>query len=181
MTTSPPLAQATVGLPASDAWWNAQVYTPLTYLYNYASQVVSYTSITANTATTTSTEAVAITTPPVTFRAGRAYRITYKGLGAGPVTGDNGQFRVRKTNTSGTAYIDSFRIPLFAGNGMFTLQNICANATGTDITAALVGTYAIVTGSTGNVSVAASTNNVAFILVEDMGLASNFTGATAIT
>lgn len=33
MTTRPTLTQATPGFPASDAWWKAQVYDPLTYLY----------------------------------------------------------------------------------------------------------------------------------------------------
>ncbi|MER6064823.1 hypothetical protein ABT167_27350 [Streptomyces sp. NPDC001792] len=31
--TRPSLAQATAGFPASDAWWNAQVYGPLNWLY----------------------------------------------------------------------------------------------------------------------------------------------------
>ncbi|MFL5910546.1 MAG: hypothetical protein ACJ768_08285 [Gaiellaceae bacterium] len=181
MTTRPAITQAVAGFPASDAWWLAQVYNPLTYLFNYAPQVLSYTAITANSSTTTTTEAVAITTPSITFQNGRAYRITYKGLGAGTVNGDNGQFRVRKTNTSGSTYIDSFRIPMFSGNTMFNLQNICANNSGADISAVLVGTYVLVTGGTGTAAVAASTTNVAFILVEDMGLASNFTNATAIT
>jgi hypothetical protein len=180
VTTRPSITQAVAGFPASDAWWLSQVYNPLNYLYNYGVQVLSYTAITANTSTTTSTEAVAITTPSITFQNGRAYRITFKGLGTGTVAADNGQFRVRKTNTSGTAYIDGFRTYLFNGNTMFNLQNICANNSGADITAALVGTYVLASGS-GNVSVAASTNNVAFILVEDMGLASNFANATAIT
>ncbi|MEV5953722.1 hypothetical protein AB0M11_08085 [Streptomyces sp. NPDC051987] len=180
MTTRPAITQAVAGFPASDAWWLAQVYNPLVYLYNYTPQVLSYTAITANTSTTTTTELVAITTPSITFQNGRAYRITYKGLGIGTTTGDNGQFRVRKTNTSGTAYIDGFRTYLFAGNTMFNLQNICANNSGADITAALVGTYALASGG-GTVAVAASTNNVAYILVEDMGISSNFTNATAIT
>ncbi|HWU23270.1 MAG TPA: hypothetical protein VN088_17155 [Nocardioides sp.] len=33
MTSPPPLAQAVVGFPASDAWWQAQVYNPLSFLY----------------------------------------------------------------------------------------------------------------------------------------------------
>lgn len=176
----PAITPATAGFPASDAWWLAQVYNPLNWLYNNTPQVVSYTAITANTSTTTTTEAVAITTPSITFTNGHAYRITYKGLAAGTAS-DQGQMRVRKTNTSGTAYIDGFRQQIFSGNTMFNLQNICANNSGADISAVLVGTYQLVTGGTGNVSVAASTNNVAYILVEDMGPSSNFTNATAIT
>ncbi|MFE8944492.1 hypothetical protein [Streptomyces sp. NPDC007856] len=33
MTTRPSITQATAGFPASDAWWNAQVYNPINYLY----------------------------------------------------------------------------------------------------------------------------------------------------
>lgn len=32
--TTPPITQATVGFPASAAWWNAQAYTPLSFLFN---------------------------------------------------------------------------------------------------------------------------------------------------
>lgn len=180
MTARPAITQAVAGFPASDAWWLAQVYNPLTYLFNYSPQVVSYTAITANSSTTTTTEAVAITTPSITFQNGRAYRITYKGLGAGTITGDQGQFRVRKTNTSGSTYVDSFLQGLFNGNTLLNLQNICANNSGADISAVLVGTYLRASG-TGTVAVTASATNVAFILVEDVGLASNFPSATAIT
>lgn len=180
MTARPAITQAVAGFPASDAWWLAQVYNPLNYLFNYSPQLVSYTAMNANSSTTTTTEAVAITTGSITFQNGRAYRITYKGIGAGTVNGDLGQFRVRKTNTSGTAYLDSFGLYLNNGNSLFSLQNIAANNSGGDITAALVGTYVRYSG-TGSVSVGASTNNAAFILVEDMGVASNFPNATAIT
>ncbi|MGW7424431.1 hypothetical protein ACWGJB_31120 [Streptomyces sp. NPDC054813] len=33
MTTRPAITQATAGFPASDAWWLAQVYNPIAYLY----------------------------------------------------------------------------------------------------------------------------------------------------
>ena len=180
MTTRPSIAAPVVGQPISQSYLNAQVYTPINYLYNYAPQVLAYASISANTTTVTTTEAVAITTGSITFQNGRAYRISYKGLGSGTVNGDEGQFRVRKTNLSGTAWVDSFGHYLPNGNSMFDVQNICVNNSGSDVTAALVGTYARYQG-TGSISVAASTNNVAYVLVEDMGLAANFPGATPIT
>lgn len=33
MTNRPPLAQAQAGFPSSDAWWTAQVYNPINWLY----------------------------------------------------------------------------------------------------------------------------------------------------
>lgn len=182
MTTRPAITQAVAGFPASDAWWLAQVYNPLTYLFNYSPQVLSYTAITANSSTATTTETIGITTPSITFQNGRAYKITFKGLAGGSITtGDQGRFRVRKTDTSGITLIDSFNMYLINGNSAFNLENVIANTSGADISAVLVGTYIRVTGTTTTVSIAASTTNVAYIMVEDYGLASNFTNATAIT
>lgn len=143
---------------------------------------VEFASITANTATTTTTETVGITTAPITFRTGRAYRITLKCLAQSSVSGDNMVLRVRKTDTSGTAYIDQYRVQILAAaaNMPVYFSNVCANTTAADINAVLVATYLRNVG-TGNVIIAASVNNVAFIHVEDLGDAADYPSATAIT
>ena len=42
--TRPSLAQATAGFPASDAWWNAQVYTPTNWLYGQVGDEAPWTT-----------------------------------------------------------------------------------------------------------------------------------------
>jgi hypothetical protein len=143
---------------------------------------ISYTSLTANTSTVTTTETVGFTSASVTFETGRAYRITLKCLAQSSIAADTVTVRVRKTNTSGTAYIDQVRvsIPAAGANAPVYFQNICTNSTSADVTAALVATYVRASG-TGNALIAASTGNVAYMEVEDIGLAADFSGATAIT
>jgi hypothetical protein len=143
---------------------------------------ISYTSLTANTSAVTTTETVGLTTASVTFETGRAYRITLKCLVQSSVAADTVTVRVRKTNTSGTAYIDQVRVSIPAGgaNAPVYFQNICTNSTSADVTAALVATYVRASG-TGNALIAASTSNVTYVEVEDIGLAADFSGAMAIT
>ena len=142
---------------------------------------VSYTAITANTAAVTA-ETVAVTTSSITFRAGRAYRITFKGLAQSSGASDAVTVRVRKTNTSGDVYIDSFRlhIPAAGANVPFYLANICSNSTAADVSAVLVGTYARAAGA-GTSLIAATSTHVCYIEVEDIGEAADFPSARAIT
>jgi hypothetical protein len=143
---------------------------------------LTYASIAANATAGTTTELVAITTASVTMRNGRAYRMTFKGLVQSSIAADTVTVRIRKTNISGTVYLDSMRIyiPVAAANAPIYFSNICTNTSGADVTAVLVGTYIRASG-TGNVLVAASATHVAFVHVEDVGLATDYSGATAIT
>ncbi|MFE3854607.1 hypothetical protein ACFXPN_26195 [Streptomyces griseorubiginosus] len=143
---------------------------------------VAYAPLAANTSTTTTTEAVAITTPSITFKNGRAYRITLKCLAQSSVSGDTVTLRVRKTDTSGTAYLDQLRkyIPANGANTPEHFSNIATNTTGSDVTAVLVATYQRASG-TGNALIAASANNIAYVLVEDVGPAGDYSSAQAIS
>lgn len=53
MTTRPAITPATAGFPASDAWWLAQVYNPINYLYGQLPIEVYKQSDFAMTSTTT--------------------------------------------------------------------------------------------------------------------------------
>lgn len=145
-------------------------------------RIVGYTAITANTATTTTVETVGITSGAVTFETGRAYRIALRGLGQSSVAADTMTLRIRKTDTTGDVYLESFRIyiPVNDTNVDYYSAQICANNTGADVSAALVATYVRNSG-TGNVRMAASATHVSYIQVEDIGLASDFPSARAIT
>lgn len=162
--------------------WLAGMKTTADRLNQFHARTISYTAITANTSTVTTVETVAITTPSITFQNGRAYRIIFKGLAQSDTAADSVIVRVRKTNTSGTAYVDQVRLYVVANNANspFYFANICSNTTGADVTAALVGTYVRASGA-GNVLIAASTNNVAYVLVEDIGSSDDYANATAIS
>lgn len=162
--------------------WLSGMRTTADRLNDNAPRTISYTALTANTATNTGTEAVALTTASVTFRAGRAYRITFKGLAQSSVANDQLTVRVHKTNTAGDIYVDSFRlvVPTAGGNTPFYLANICSNTTAADVSAVLVGTYVRLTG-TGNSLIAATTTHVCYIQVEDIGDAADFANARPIT
>lgn len=165
------------------AGWLAGQRTTAQRLNDNAPSTVNYASITANTGTTTGAEMVAVTTANITFRNNRAYRITYKGGMASSVANQQGSVQIRKTNLTGPTYINAFRLYLpAAGTIPFYLANICTNTSGADITAPLVGTFLLtVPVSTGTVNIAASAPNPCYILVEDLGPASDYSGATPIT
>lgn len=164
------------------AWQPGMTITAQRLLDN-TPHTISYTSLTSNTSTATSTETVALTTPSNTFRNGRAYRVTYKGLAQSSVANDSVTVRVRKTDTAGEVYIDSFRlaIPAAGANVPFCLSNILTNTSGADITAVWVGTFVRVSGGTGNVLLAATSTHVAYIELEDIGEAVDFPTARAMT
>lgn len=145
-------------------------------------RTISYTGITANTATTTTTEVIAITSSSMTMRNNRAFRCTAKALIQSSVAADTMTIRIRRTNVSGATILDTQRIyaPVASANVLCYAQNIFTNTTGADITDVLVLNYFRASG-TGNVLVAASGAQVAYIEVEDIGVAADYPSATAIT
>lgn len=163
------------------AWLPGMTITDQRLLDN-TPRTISYTAITANTGTSTGTELVAVTTSSVTFRTGRAYRLTFKGLAQSSVAADAVTVRVRKTNISGDVYVDSFRLYIPAGgaNVAFYLSTICSNSTVADVSAVLVGTFIRVAGS-GSSLIAATGTHTCYIEVEDIGETADFPSARAIT
>lgn len=144
--------------------------------------VVAYARITANTSGATS-ETVWVTTGAVTFKSDRAYRVTLKALVQGN-SADKATLRVRKTDASGSVYLDTFHqnIAVTGSNTLIYASNICTNTTGSDVTAtALVGTFQRSSGTGGNVLIAASSTHSAYVEVQDIGPASDYATATAIT
>lgn len=143
---------------------------------------VGFIARTTNAAAVTA-ETVALTSPAVTFRTGRAYQITVKGLASSTVAADRVQIRVRKAALGGAQYLDSMAgivIPAINANVPFTLDSICSNITGADIgPVALVMTYSRNAG-TGNVTVTADNPNPAYLEIIDKGPASYFPSALAL-
>jgi hypothetical protein len=147
-------------------------------------RTIAYQAITSNTSGSSSTSDTAwVTTGAVTFRAGRAYRMTLKALIQGNAA-DKATLRIRKNTTSGSVYLDTFHqnIAVSSSNTLVYASNICVNNTGADVTAtALLGTWSRSSGSAAAVLVAASATHVAYVQVEDIGIAADFPSATPIT
>lgn len=124
------------------------------------------------------TETALLTTGNITWEAGRAYRVSIWGLFNAPAE-NFALLRLRKSTVSGTIYKDQMRVNTLHGapssNAAISLQPILVNNTASNITAPLV-----LTGMAGSVaqtwSFGTSTGNVAHLLVEDIGLASNYPG-----
>lgn len=148
-------------------------------------RTINFAAITATTGTSASTtEMAAITSPSITFRNGRAFRVTFKGNAIITVANDQAELRIRKTDTvTNPALLDSFRSPTGAAAGTygFYYQNIFINTSGSDIAVPLVATFARVTGGTGNVSIFASALFPAYVETEDIGSSDDFTGAATMT
>lgn len=151
--------------------------------------LVSVTSITANAATTASTTEVAIiTTPSLTLRNGRAYRFELRGLiqHATVNVTDVVVFRLRRTSTVGTQIrnlgcVGVTNRATAARNGNVNVTHIGTNTTGADITGAVLATYSWDTGSTATFTFAATAATPGTLIITDIGPASAYAGAGAIT
>ncbi|MEH0535754.1 hypothetical protein QBB31_14120 [Streptomyces scabiei] len=129
--------------------------------------------------TFSSTETALITTGSIMFKTGRAYRVSLWGLHSA-ASDSYALYRIRKNTVSGTIYKDQIRVnnlQASTANAAVSVQTILTNTTGSDVTAALCWT-----GTQGGVAqmwtLAASSSNVAYLLVEDCGAADDYTGQT---
>ncbi|MFB6977679.1 hypothetical protein [Streptomyces scopuliridis] len=136
-----------------------------------------------STATTAgSTEAVALTQTGVALKSGRAYRVQVRGLAQAATAAAGVRVRVRKTNTSGAVWLDTFTVatPAANTNVQYVNQQVVTNTTGATITTDLVMTWVTATGG-GNSFLNAGAGLYTAFEVTDIGAAANFPGAQAIT
>ncbi|MEW1719771.1 hypothetical protein [Streptomyces sp. NPDC093109] len=151
-------------------------------------ELIGFASITANAPTTTSTTEVAIiTTPTVTFKAGRAYEFELRGLVQHSTAnlGDLCAFRIRRSNTTGTLIRNLGTIVVTnrattARNNNVTLNHIGINTSVLDITVPVVATYSWDTGSSSTFTFAASAATPASLAIWDLGTAVDYPGAGTI-
>jgi hypothetical protein len=162
------------------AWQAGQTISVQTLLDN-TPHSVSYTSNAVGSGGVTS-ETVFITSSSFTMRNGRAYRVEIKGLLMG-TSPDTARLWVRRTNVTGTPLLDTQRvaIPSSGSNGQVGFFNTCSNSTGSDITDVVVWTLARGSGSAATVSIPASSTSPAYLEVCDIGAATEYPNATAIT
>lgn len=143
---------------------------------------VGFNGIQTNTTGATTTELSAFHTD-VTFQNGRAYAVTTKGLVSSTVAGDVVRVRVHKASNSGTTYLDTMEglhIVSAGDNVPYEVTAVLANTTGAAIATNLSTTYVRNSGS-GSVTIQAGVNNAAYTRVTDIGQASDFPEAQAIT
>ncbi|MER6206534.1 hypothetical protein [Streptomyces sp. NPDC001642] len=137
---------------------------------------VTQKALTANV-TFSSTETALITTGSITFKAGRAYRVSLWAL-HNAASDSYALYRIRKNTVSGTIYKDQIRVnnlQASTANAAVSVQTILTNTTGSDVTTALCWTG--VQGSVAQTwTLAASSSNVAYLLVEDCGSTDDYTG-----
>ncbi|MGW4239253.1 hypothetical protein ACWEJP_20940 [Streptomyces sp. NPDC004749] len=148
-------------------------------------RVVSYDAITTNYSGSaiTTTETATVTSSPITFRTGRAYRFSLKVAVQSTVAMDRMTVRLRKTNAGGAVYIEVPHVvtPAANTNQLAESSVFASNDTGADITASLALTLVRVSG-TGNVITAGSAAAfVGHILVEDYAASSAVPNSRAIT
>ncbi|MEU3599898.1 hypothetical protein ABZ714_14400 [Streptomyces sp. NPDC006798] len=144
--------------------------------------VLSYVNSQANSGTATTTEMVHVTTPTIVFQPGRAYRITYHYQGQSTVGGDTLGFRIRKSNTSGNSLFDSLRS--HKGTNANDIVNgessqIIYNSSGSNVSSTIVGTVYRSLG-TGTINGFANAANPVWLMVEDIGVSSDFPGIKAL-
>lgn len=124
------------------------------------------------------TEAVLMSIPSMTYKDGRAYRVTLWGLQQSTTASTFFLYRLRKGNNTivGTIYKDQMRVPTLSTastNGAVSLTVILVNTSGADITTAITWTG---TCNAGTGTFAASAGNRAHATVEDVGLSADWVG-----
>lgn len=140
--------------------------------------IQSQVSLTSNVTGLTTTEAVIMTIPSMTFVNGRAYRVNLWGLQQSTTADTHFLYKLRKGNasTTGTVYKDQMRVPTVntaSLNSAASLTVLLVNTSGADITTEVTWTGSVAAG-TGQFS--ASAGNVATATIEDVGLASAWPG-----
>ncbi|MCX5233902.1 hypothetical protein OG824_01450 [Streptomyces prunicolor] len=137
---------------------------------------VAQKTLTANV-TFSSTETALITTGSITFKAGRAYRVSFWALHSA-ASDSYALYRIRKNTVSGTIYKDQMRINNLqssTANAAVSVQTILTNTTGGDVTAALCWT-GVQGGVAQTWTLAANSSNIAYLLVEDCGSVDDYIG-----
>uniref|UniRef100_UPI00366CBF4E hypothetical protein n=2 Tax=Bacillati TaxID=1783272 RepID=UPI00366CBF4E len=116
------------------------------------------------------------------LKSGRAYRVQVRGLAQAATAAAGVRVRVRKTNTSGAVWLDTFTVatPAASTNVQYVNQQVVTNTTGGTITTDLVMTWVTATGG-GNSFLNAGAGLSTAFEVTDIGAASAFPGAQAIT
>lgn len=143
---------------------------------------VAYQSTTTATASSTFEE-IALTQASASLPSGRAYRIHTRALVRNNTANGGVRIRVRRgTTTAGAVWLDTFTVatPVANTNTPSEHAEVVRNVSGSTITTGLCMTYERVTGGTSAFLNAGPGFSIAFE-VEDIGAASDFPTATAIT
>ncbi len=126
---------------------------------------------TTSSSSAITTEAVVLTLPSYTYKAGRAYELKVTGNVAPSVSGTSPLFRFKKTNTSGQQF-DIFRVGCTAASSHGARYSCYFTVGASDVTAALVLT--LTTGASGTATLSAAATSPASLTAWDVGTAGDF-------
>lgn len=135
-----------------------------------------------STATAASaTEQIALTQAGVSIASGRAYRLKVRGLAQNDTANTGVRVRIRKTNTAGQIWLDTFTIttPVGGANYQFNNEQVIRNDTGATIVTDLVMTYVRV--AAGNAFLNAGNGLYIAFDVTDIGASADFPTAQPVT
>lgn len=140
-----------------------------------------YAATTSNTTGVTN-ETIFLTSSTMVLQSGRAYQLTLSGLIMGTQP-DTARLYVKRTSSTGTTLFDTQGVafPRSGNNGRVTYTNAMSNTTGTDISTVLVATIQRWSGTAATVGAVASSTSPFYLMVEDIGLATDYPNATAIS
>lgn len=147
------------------------------------SQARGYTAYQARSSATAAanTEQIALTQTGVVIKNGRAYQLNVRGLAINNTANTGVRIRIRRTNTSGAIWLDTYTVttPNAGANYQYSNTNVVVNDTGADITTTLVMTWVSVAG--GNSFLNTGHGFYTTMEVLDIGAAANFTTAQSAT
>jgi hypothetical protein len=150
--------------------------TPHTITNGYAANVAT------SPASGVTAETIYLTTGTMTFRNGRAYRITLSTLLMGTQP-DTGRIFLKRANIIGSVLFDTqaIAVPRSGSTGRVTFTNNASNSTGSDITDICVATIQRLSGTAGTFTLPASTTSPSYVHIEDIGPATDYPNASPIT
>jgi hypothetical protein len=147
-------------------------------------RAIAFQTIVANSADIGTTESVVLTESNVTFEDGRAYEFELKTLISGSTTATRPRVKIRKTNASGTIYVDWFDCPhpnAANQNQAFDQSRYLVRSAGSDLTTDVVVTLDE-NGGGGTCRLAAnSAEACGTFTIWDVGASSDYPGVNTIT
>lgn len=150
--------------------------------------LVGWVSATTSSGTVASiTDIAVMSTPSITFENGRAYSIEVVMLvqsNTASTTANGFRVRIRKTNAAGTMYAD-WRMVEYTGAANqwdpFYGKRVVVRTAGSNLSTVICATLSRSSVGAATLNLFADTTDVAYVRVEDIGLASDYSGAFALT
>lgn len=165
--------------------WLAGMRVTAQRLNDNSTLILDQAALTSNITGITTTNTAIVTGNNVTFRDGRAFRVTLRGLVTASGTANNGcRFRLYKGSVSGATIREWWDLPVFTAtagrNIAVDISTILSNTSGVDVSAAMVAA-AVRDWGTDSITVSASAGTPTTLTVEEIGDAADVPFAQPIS